>query len=255
MLNVKGGFSPFYNLGNPDSSIEALKTELEMAQKALGNKKIDLYGPARRDHRLSNEQIGKNLKSLADQGFFGHVALSEVSAQTIRETHAAVPVAAVEVEFSPFTLDIEQNGILDACKELGVTVMAYAPLSRGLIGGSLKSHADLPQDFRKIGAPRFQKENLDANLKLASSFTDAAEAHGSGVTDAQLVLAWELTQYEKLVPIPGSTQPKNIETNTKAASIKLDAGTVKKIRSLADDASKNVAGKRYGEAFEGHLNG
>ena len=246
MLNVKG---------YPDSSIEALKAELELAQKALGNKQIDLYGPGRRDQRLSNEQIGRNLKSLADQGYFRHVALSEVSAQTIRETHVAVPVAAVEVEFSPFTLDIEQNGILDVCKELGITVMAYSPLSRGLIGGSFKSRADLPQDFRKVDAPRFQKENLEANLKLANSFTEAAEAHGSGITGAQLVLAWELTQYEKLVPIPGSTQPKNIETNAKAANVKLDADTVNKIRMLAVDANKNVAGQRYAEAYECQLNG
>lgn len=166
IISVKGGMKPFNNLGNPDSSVENLREELKAAQEALGpNKKIDLFEPARRDKKLSVKQIIENLKTLIDEGYFSHISLSEVNANTIREAAAVHPIAAVEVEYSPFAMEIEHNDVLQACKENDIAVIAYSPVGRGMFG-SIKKREDLAEDDHRRHMPRFSAENFPSNIKL-----------------------------------------------------------------------------------------
>ena len=136
------------------------------------------------------------------EGKIGSIGLSEVSAATIRRAHATHPISAVQIEYSPFALDIESPKIdvLRTCRELGITVVAYSPLGRGFLTGQIRSPDDFEAgDFRKH-APRYSKDNFPKNLKLVDNLQDFAKK--KGCTSGQLSLAWLLAQGEDIIPIP-----------------------------------------------------
>jgi len=139
---------------------------------------------------------------LGREGKIGSIGLSEVSAATIRRAHATHPISAVQIEYSPFALDIESPKIdvLRTCRELGITVVAYSPLGRGFLTGQIRSPDDFEAgDFRKH-APRYSKDNFPKNLKLVDNLQDFAKK--KGCTSGQLSLAWLLAQGEDIIPIP-----------------------------------------------------
>jgi aryl-alcohol dehydrogenase-like predicted oxidoreductase len=138
-------------------------------------------------------------------------------------------------------LDIEQNGLLDACRELGVAVVCYAPLGRGFLTGHFKSADDFPEgDIRRL-LPRFSKDNFPNNLKVVEAFEEIARSKGANVS--ALTLAWLLAQGDDIIPIPGTTKPRNLETNIQALSITLTPEENAKIRAVVETAG--VSGERY----------
>lgn len=188
-LSVKGGMAKM----QPDASEEALRTSVTNINKLLGgNKKMDLFEMARVDKKVSIEDTMKTLLKLRDEGHFKDIGLSECSADTIRRAAKVGPVAAVEVEYSPFSLDIEHNGVLEACTELGIPIAAYSPLARGMMNPKIKSNDDIPEGDHLKHSPRFQPGNIEKNLELAEKLREvAAKKNVSGV---QVVLAWEIAQ-------------------------------------------------------------
>ena len=221
--------------GTPEWIREAVGNSL----KRLGISSIDLYYMHRLDRETGIETIMKTMKELVNEGKIKNIGLSEVSAETIRKAHAVHPVAAVQVEYSMWTTDIEQNGILDTCRELGITVVAYAPLGRGLFGGKFKTPEDIPQkDWRKNN-PRFQGENFYNNLKLVEIVEKVAQKHK--VPPGVIALAWVLRQ-KGVVPIPGTTSMKHLEENLSAVNISLDSEDLKILEGV-----KQASGLRYGD--------
>ncbi len=167
-ISIKGGMgNGGFDLTKPDSSVENMRKELKMCKEVLGDKKeIELYEPARRDRSLSPEEITANLKTLIGEGLFQHISLSEVGADTIRRAAKVHPIAAVEIEYNPFLLEIESNGVLDACKENDIAIIAYSPVGRGFFTHGLTSRDQLKQGDPRLHQPRFNEENFDLNLKL-----------------------------------------------------------------------------------------
>jgi aryl-alcohol dehydrogenase-like predicted oxidoreductase len=180
-----------------DTSPEYCKQACEKSLKRLGVDTIDLYYVHRLDQKTPIEKTVEAMKQLKEEGKIKYLGLSEISSNTLRRAHKVHPITAVQVEYSPFALDIEseQIDILRTCRELGVAVVAYSPLSRGLLTGALKSPDDFEEgDFRVI-APRFSKENFPKNLKLVDQLTSLAKK--KGITSGQLSLVSTLLRMRK----------------------------------------------------------
>jgi hypothetical protein len=150
-------------------------------------------------------------------------------------------IAAVQVEYNPFSLDIEQNGLLAACRELGVAVVCYAPLGRGFLTGQLKSPDDFPEGDVRRFLPRFSHENFPKNLKIVEAVEEIAKS--KGINTSTLALAWLLAQGDDIIPIPGTTKPKNLDANIQALSVTLTPEENKEIRDVVEAAG--VSGGRY----------
>lgn len=187
-----------------------------------------------------------NLKTLQQQGYFKYIGLSEVNAETIRAAASVAPIAAVEVEFSPFCLDITENGVLQACNELGIAVVAYAPLAGGLLGGRIRSVKDIPEGDERHNLPRYYPENFDANLRLADSIHEAAAREGLATPD--LVFAWLRRQGPRILVLPGATRPQTAEANAFAVRSSISDDTYQILNEQIYQLAKQVSGTRYTEA-------
>ncbi|CAF3756087.1 unnamed protein product [Rotaria sp. Silwood1] len=217
----------------------------EKSLKRLGVDSIDLYYVHRIDKTVPIEETMEALKELVRVGKIKYIGLSECSSNTLRRAYAIHPVACVQIEYSPFSLDIERDeiGLLKTCREFGVAIVCYSPLGRGLFSGKIKSPDDFEaDDFRRI-IPRFSKENFPRNLKLVNELT--VIANKKGCTPSQLTLAWILAQGNDFIVIPGTSKIKNLEENVGAAQIKLSKEEIKEIREACEKA--DVAGERYPE--------
>ncbi|KAF9446997.1 Aldo/keto reductase [Macrolepiota fuliginosa MF-IS2] len=165
-----------------------------------------------------------------------YLGLSEVSSATLRRAHAVHPISAVQVEYSPFTLFIEDEkvGLLKTCRELGVPVIAYSPIGRGLLTGQFKSPDDFEEgDWRKA-IPRFSKENFPKILQIADGLAEIGKKHNA--TAGQVALAWVLAQGTDFIPIPGMKKIKYLRENFGAINITLTEDEKAKIRKLAEDS-------------------
>jgi aryl-alcohol dehydrogenase-like predicted oxidoreductase len=183
------------------------------------------------------------------QGKIKYIGLSEVSSATLRRACKVAPVDAVQMEYSPFVLDIERAAgteLLATCRELGVAVVAYSPLGRGLLTGAFSTLESVAgaRDARKANFPWFSAENIDANSKLVKQFTELADK--KVCTTSQLALAWLLKQGDDIVPIPGTKKIKNLEENWGALEIKLTDEEEAEIRKFVETAE--VSGNRYLDA-------
>jgi aryl-alcohol dehydrogenase-like predicted oxidoreductase len=198
------------------------------------------------DKNVPIEETMNALKELVQAGKIKYIGLSECSSDTLRRAHAVHPVAAVQIEYSPFSLDIEHEeiGLLQTCRELGIAVVCYSPLGRGLLGGQIKSPDELEEDDYRRHLPRFSKENFPKNLRLVETITTIAKK--KNCTPGQLTLAWILSQGEDFIVIPGTTKIKNLEENVAAAQIKLSKEEEKEIRTACEQA--DISGGRYPEA-------
>ncbi|KAK7207911.1 NADP-dependent oxidoreductase domain-containing protein [Myxozyma melibiosi] len=227
----------------PDGSAEFVKEVCDESFRRLGVDKIDLFYQHRVDPKTPIEISVGAMAELVKEGKVKYIGLSECSTETLRRAYKVHPITAVQIEYSPFTLDAEHNGLIAACKELGVTVVAYSPLSRGFLTGAYKTIDDFPtEDFRR-SAPRFQGDNFKANLVLVDQLS--AFAAKKGCTVGQLTLAWEIAQ--GVLPIPGTTKLDRVEENCKAAFVKLSEEELKELRAMIEKA--DVAGHRYAEAY------
>ncbi|KAI9832946.1 MAG: hypothetical protein M1826_000725 [Phylliscum demangeonii] len=244
-----------------------IRATCEKSLKRLGIDCIDLYYCHRRprarqeanrpadgdsvDGKTPIETTVKTMVELKNAGKIKYLGLSEVSSATLRRACKVHHIAAVQIEYSPFAMDIEdpQINLLKTCRELGVAVVAYSPLGRGMIGGQYRSRDDFEaDDFRRI-APRFSDENFPKNLKLVDQL--AALAKAKGVTASQLTLAWLLAQGDDIFPIPGTKKIKYLEENVAAASIHLTTAELAEIRQAIEAAE--VHGERYPEMMMGSL--
>jgi aryl-alcohol dehydrogenase-like predicted oxidoreductase len=234
-------------LSDIDSSPEYAKEACAKSLKRLGIEQIDLYYCHRVDGKTPIEKTVEAMAQLKQEGKIKYLGLSEVSSDTLRRAHKVHPISAVQVEYSPFALEIEseQINLLKTCRELGVAVVAYSPLSRGMLTGSIKGPEDFEEgDFRSF-APRFSKENFPKNLKLVDQLATVAER--KGVTPAQLTLAWLMAQGQDIFPIPGTTKVERLKENLGALDVKLTEQEIKEVRKYVDEAE--VGGTRYPESF------
>ncbi len=227
--------------GHPD----VLKATCEGSLRRLQTDVIDLYYLHRWDKRVPIEDSVGALADLVKEGKIRAIGLSEVSAPALRRAHAVHPITALQTEYSPWTRNPE-IAVLEACRELGVTFVAFSPVGRGFLAGGVPDAAALEDgDFRKA-MPRFQGEAFAANLKMFEGF--AALAREAGCTPAQLCLAWLLAKDETLVPIPGTTNPDHMRENAAAAAVALSADVMAKVEELVNP--QTVTGPRYAPAMQ-----
>ena len=226
--------------GKPDY----VRAACEGSLRRLGVETIDLYYLHRVDAKTPIEETVGAMAGLVKEGKVRHLGLSEVSPDTLRRAHGVHPIAAVQSEYSLWSRDPE-DGILAACRELGVAFVPYSPLGRGFLTGQFKKFEDLePDDYRRH-SPRFQGENFQKNLDLVGRIDEIAKA--KGCTPAQLALAWVLAQGDDLVPIPGTKRRKYLEENVGSLDVSLTAEDLRKIDEIAPKGA--AAGLRYPEAM------
>ncbi|KAJ2340129.1 hypothetical protein GGH92_006406 [Coemansia sp. RSA 2673] len=222
--------------GCRDKIILCTKFSFEFADKTLGESAVHRVDP-----QVPIEETVKAMAELVKEGKVRYLGLSECSAATLRRAYAVHPIAAVQSEYNAWTLDIENNGVLDTCRELGVTLVAYSPLGRGFLSGQIRSYDDLePTDVRR-GHPRFQPENFAHNLELVKAFERVASRRA--LSTGQVALAWVLAQEKNLVVIPGTRREKYLDENVRALDIILTREELDELRAAVDSAG--IAGERY----------
>ena len=225
--NVRGGDGSFLGVnGKP----EYVKKACEASLKRLGIDVIDLYYQHRVDAETPIEETVGAMGELVKEGKVKHLGLSEAAPSTIRRANATHKIAALQTEYSLWSRDPEGE-ILNVCKELGISFVAYSPLGRGFLSGQFKPNKEIPEgDYRKFH-PRFQQENIEHNYKLIEQLTNIAK--GKNLTTAQIALAWVLTQWEGIIPIPGTKRIKYLEENAAAVDVKLTESELKKFKEIA----------------------
>jgi aryl-alcohol dehydrogenase-like predicted oxidoreductase len=231
-----------------DGRPATLKRTCDESLKRLRTDVIDLYYLHRWDRQVPIEESVGAIADLVRVGKVRGIGLSEVSAATLRRAHAEHPITALQNEYSLWTRNAEL-GTLAACRELGVAFVAFSPVARGFLGGTLQDVSGFDAKDIRRSMPRFEPINYAANLKLQ----DAAKtlARDAGCTLAQLSLAWLLSRGEHVVPIPGTTNLLHLEENTAAASIAPGAAALARIDALINQAS--VVGKRYSAATQNEI--
>jgi aryl-alcohol dehydrogenase-like predicted oxidoreductase len=224
--------------GRPQYVMQACDASL----KRLGIEVIDLYYQHRVDINTPIEDTVGAMKRLVEQGKVRALGLSEARPETIRRAHKVHPIAAVQNEYS-LLYRLEGEETLRATRELGITLVPYAPLGRSMLTGTVQGKADLPEGDRRLAHPRFQGDALDANVRLVSKLN--AIAREKRCTTAQLVLAWLLARGNDIVPIPGTKRRKYLEENCRAVEVKLTADEMAALGSAF--AAGVAAGTRYPE--------
>ena len=223
-----------------DGSPAHVRESCEGSLRRLGVETIDLYYLHRLDARVPIEETVGAMAELVAAGKVRHLGLSEVGASTLRRAHAVHPISALQSEYSLWTRDPEGT-VLDTCRELGVTLVAYSPLGRGFLSGEIRSFEDFSDDDYRRRQPRFQGENFARNLALVDAVRSVADANG--VTPAQLALAWVLARGEDIVPIPGTKRRRYLDQNISALEIVLSAADLAAIDAAFPAGA--VAGTRY----------
>lgn len=234
-----------------DSTPEYVKEACSNSLKRLGLSYIDLYYCHRLDEKTPIEKTVQAMAELKLAGKIKYLGLSEVTAESLKRAHKVHPITAVQMEYSPFALEIEspQYKLMETCRELGVAIVAYSPIGRGMLSGNFRSHEDFEDgDFRKY-APRFSKENFYKNLELVDKIV--AIANKKAVSSSQLTLAWLLVQGDDIFPIPGTTKEERLVENIESLDIKLTTEENQDIRKAAEEAE--ILGGRYPEAFSQSL--
>lgn len=232
----------FGEITGTDGSPANARRVAEASLKRLDTDVIDLYYLHRADPAVPIEETVGAMADLVAEGKVRAIGLSEVSADTLRRAHAVHPITALQSEYSLWTRDVETNGVLAACRDLGVSFVPFSPLGRGFLTGQVTMGEG---DFRE-SLPRFQPKNAEANRKLVAVIEQIATAKGA--TAAQVALAWVLAQGADIIPIPGAKKIPHLEQNVAAAGVTLDQADL----ALLDQtfAPEHVAGGRYPEQFE-----
>jgi aryl-alcohol dehydrogenase-like predicted oxidoreductase len=222
--------------GRPEYVIQACEASL----KRLGIDVIDLYYQHRVDTNTPIEDTVGAMKRLVEQGKVRALGLSEARPETIRRAHKVHPIAAVQNEYS-LLYRKEGEETLKATRELGISLVAYAPLGRSMLTGTVHGKADLPEGDRRLQHPRFQGEALEKNVSIVKQLESIAAQ--KKCTPAQLVLAWLLHQGKDIVPIPGTKRRERFDENLAASKIRLSPEEIKKISEAAPVGAG--AGTRY----------
>ncbi|MGB3437759.1 MAG: aldo/keto reductase [Actinophytocola sp.] len=223
-----------------DGSPEYVLGAIDRSLTRLGVDTIDLYYLHRRDPDVPIEDTVGAMAELVTEGKVRHLGLSEVNAETLRKAHAVHPITALQSEYSLFNRDFAA-AVLPTAIELGVGVVPYSPVGRGMLTGDLDTMRNLPDDDFRRGLPQFQGENLASNIALAERVHGVAKT--LGVTPVQVALAWLLAQDEHVAPIPGTKRVKYLEENAGAADVTLTEGQLAEITSAIPAGA--VSGARY----------
>jgi len=230
-------------VGAPDGSPAYARTALERSLRNLNTDVIDLYYLHRVDPtRPIEETIGAMAEFVAE-GKVRYLGISEAAPETIRRAHATHPLTAVQTEYSLFERSPEVNGVLDVTRELGIAFVAYSPLGRGVLTGSITSTADLAEDDFRRHNPRFTEDALASNLRIVDAIKDIAA--DIGATPAQVALAW-LQQQPGVVTIPGTKRRTYLEENVAAADLELTGEQLAALSAAAPVGA--VVGDRYDAA-------
>src|SRR6266481_9272455 len=224
-----------------DSSPANVRRACEGSLRRLGIETIDLYYQHRVDPKIPIEETVRATAELVSAGKVRTIGLSEAGPETIRWAAKVHPIAALQSEYSLWSRDVEVNGVLATCRELGITFVPYSPLGRGFLTGAIQKLEDLdPSDWRRTN-PRFGEKALQENLKLAATVKELAREKGA--TPAQLALAWVLSQGKDIVPIPGTKRVRYLEENMDALRVNLTESDRKNIAERL--AQIQVVGERY----------
>lgn len=221
--------------GRPETVRSACAGSLER----LGTDHIDLYYLHRVDPETPIEETVGAMGELVAEGKVRGIGLSEASAETIRAAHAVHPLSAVQSEYSLWSRDPESNGVLDACRELGIAFVAYSPLGRGFLTGQIRDLGTLVEGDYRRSHPRFAGGNLEANTGIVERIEAIAAARD--LTPAQLALAWVHSRGEDVFPIPGTKRRSYLEQNVSAFEVDLSADDLRDLEAAAG----RVAGDRY----------
>jgi aryl-alcohol dehydrogenase-like predicted oxidoreductase len=220
IIATKFGFRIENGIRGTDSSPANVRRACDASLKRLGIEVIDLFYQHRVDPQVPIEETVGAMAELVQEGKVRTLGLSEAGAETLKRAARIHPITALQSEYSLWSRDVESNGVLAACRELGITFVPYSPLGRGFLTGTIQKTDDLdPSDWRRTN-PRFQEQALDANLKLAETVKKIANR--KGCTPAQLALAWILAKGTDVVPIPGTKRLKYLEENMGAVKVNLN---------------------------------
>jgi len=225
-----------------DGSPAHVARACEASLKRLGVDVIDLYSQHRVDPKVPIEDTVGAMSRLIEQGKVRYIGLSEAAPATIARAHAVHPISAVQTEYSLLYRNPAEE-TLPTCRDRGITYVAYSPLGRGFLTGTIRELDDIPADDRRRQHPRFHEQNFDHNRKLTRQIEDLAKE--KGVTPAQLVIAWLLAQGDDILPIPGTKRVARLEENAGAAAVKLDASDLARIDAAMPPGA--AAGSRYPE--------
>jgi aryl-alcohol dehydrogenase-like predicted oxidoreductase len=225
-----------------DASPAYIKTAVEKSLKRLGIETIDLYYAHRVDPKVPIEDTVGALAELVKEGKVRYLGLSEASIGSIRKAHAVHPITALQSEYSLLTREVEDE-VLDTIRELGISLVAYSPLARGLVTATVKDANQLEKDDYRRVIPRFKEEHWQNNTNLVNEFSTLAKA--KNCSPSQLALAWVLAQGEDIIPIPGTKQRRYLVENAGAVDIRLSETELQEIEALLSKYPDT--GKRYSE--------
>ncbi len=224
-----------------NGSPEYVRQCCDASLKRLGVDVIDLYYQHRVDLDVPIEETIGAMAGLVRAGKVRYLGMSEAAPGTLRRAAAIHPIAALQSEYSLWTRDVETNGVLATCRELGIGFVPFSPLGRGFLTGRFKAMDDLPEDDVRHTYPRFQPGNFESNLALVRKIEEMATQ--KKCTPAQLALAWLLAKGEAIVPIPGSKRRSRVEENVGAAGVALSAQDIATLDEIAPPGV--AAGERY----------
>jgi aryl-alcohol dehydrogenase-like predicted oxidoreductase len=212
---------------------EYVRQACEGSLRRLGTDHIDLYYQHRVDPNTPIEETVGAMAELVQEGKVRYLGLSEAAADTLRRASAVHPIAALQSEYSLWSRDPE-DGVLAACRELGISLVAYSPLGRGFLTGQIQRFEDLDADDYRRNTPRFQGENFQRNLDVVTRIKELATQ--KNCTPGQLALAWVLAQGEDIVPIPGTKRIEYLEENVGALDVQLSSDELAQIDEIAPEA-------------------
>ena len=230
-----------YTKYGPDSRPEQIRRVAEESLKRLRVEAIDLFYQHRPDPNVPTEDVAGAVKDLIQEGKVRYFGLSESSAEQIRRAHAVQPVAALQSEYSIWWTEIEENGVLAACEELGIGLVPYSPLGRGYLTGKVTKETTFAENDIRYKNPRFTDEAIEANRVVIDLLERIGAQHEA--TPAQIALAWLLAQKPWIVPIPGTRKLHRLDENLGALDVELTATDLSEIRDAM--AQISVVGHRY----------
>jgi aryl-alcohol dehydrogenase-like predicted oxidoreductase len=232
-----------------DTRPATIRASCDASLARLGVEQIDLFYLHRIDPAVPLEDAVGTMAELQTTGKIRHIGVSEASAATLRRAHALAPIGALQSELSPWTRSASREA-LDVCQALGIAFVAYSPLGRGFLTGSISSLAELPADDTRRAFPRFRDVNLERNRGALDRFRKLATR--IGCTPAQLSLAWVLAQGPRVLPIPGTKKRRWLEDNARAADLELTPADLAAVEAAIPE--EEIGGERYPEAMLGTLN-
>lgn len=243
VLSVKFGavLAPDGSFIGFDGSPDAVRNSLSYSLRRLGTDHVDIYRPARLDPNVPIEETVGTIAELVEAGYVRSIGLSEVGAETIRRAAAVAPISDLQIEYSLLTRSIESNGILAACRELGISITAYGALAKGLFAGKTGGNRAM--------FPRFQGENLAHNESIVSALGRVASA--KGITLPQLAIAWVAAQGEDIVPVVGSRTVDQVRATMSSTEVALSSDDLAAINDVLADSE--VRGDRYPSALMAQL--